>query len=114
MYFSVSTTIKHCFHLMRSELNRFRLGNRLERVTDTVRTTVAGTYKRKNGRKETYTYDGVYGATTAGIWWFVKVLSNGQFKGTPTGMSGKEKWPTIKSVTALIEEQIENLDQISE
>jgi hypothetical protein len=98
---------------MRSELNRFRIGQPA-RITETIRTPVAGIYQRKKGTQASYTYEGAYGATSDCIWWLVEVRSNGKFKGTPTGMLDKQRKLTHKVITTLIEEQIENLDQITE
>jgi hypothetical protein len=84
-------------------------------ISSTVRTSLAGTYQRRQGAQAMYSYAGAYGVNSEGTWWLVTVRRDGKLKGTPTGMMGDDGClPSKKQITKLIEFQIEGLHQVAE
>lgn len=82
--------------------------------TATMRTSVSGTYQRRQGDRRVYTYTGAYGVNSEGTWWLVSVRCDGKLKGTPMGVLEKERAPRYLPICRLIERQIEDLDQLAE
>jgi hypothetical protein len=82
--------------------------------TETVRTTVSGTYQRRQGLQRLYTYTGAYGVNSEGTWWLVTVRWEGKLRGTPIGILPNGRSPTASRISQLIETQIEKLDQVAE
>jgi hypothetical protein len=95
-------------------MTRRKSANTTQVRTETVRTTLAGLYQRKQGKRETYKYAGAYGVNSEGTWWLVTVRSQGRVKGAPIGVLPNERAPRVEFISRLIERQIEELDQVRE
>jgi hypothetical protein len=82
--------------------------------TATKRTSLSGAYMRKTGEQALYTYSGAFGVSSEGVWWLVTVRRQGILKGTPIGTLVEVNGVTKSEICALIERQIEELDQVME